>query len=154
MQNALVTGAASGIGAAAVELLRARGYRVLAVDLTPGAGIVTSDVADPAAWARLAALVRDEMGELHLAHLNAGVPSRQPNIAELTDRALPRSRCCRPGVRLNGVRVAVNRVRRYALRKLVSDVGMRVEKPSVETRRCKDELTMPDFSKCSQQVLR
>lgn len=104
MQNALVTGAASGIGAAAVELLRARGYRVLAVDLTPGAGIVTSDVADPAAWARLAALVRDEMGELHLAHLNAGVPSRQPNIAELTDHQFERTMAVNLGGVVYGVR--------------------------------------------------
>jgi NAD(P)-dependent dehydrogenase (short-subunit alcohol dehydrogenase family) len=53
---AIVTGAASGVGAATVAALRADGARVVAVDLVdPGAddGVVSivGDVVDPATWA-------------------------------------------------------------------------------------------------------
>ncbi|MBI2685724.1 MAG: SDR family NAD(P)-dependent oxidoreductase [Acidobacteria bacterium] len=46
MKKALVTGGASGIGAALVELLRAEGYEVTALDRTPGPGIHVADAAD------------------------------------------------------------------------------------------------------------
>ena len=46
MKKALVTGGASGIGAALVELLVAEGYAVTALDLTAGPGITVADAAD------------------------------------------------------------------------------------------------------------
>ena len=46
MKKALVTGGASGIGAALVALLVAEGYAVTALDLTAGPGITVADAAD------------------------------------------------------------------------------------------------------------
>ena len=59
-RTALVTGGASGIGAAIVGLLRDEGAEVRALDLSDG-----FDVSDPAAW--------EEVGPVELACLNAGV---------------------------------------------------------------------------------
>ena len=84
---ALVTGAASGIGAASARLLASRGAHVVAIDLTEvGARAVAEeidgtaavlDVSDPEAWDRLLADVLAEYGSLDFAHLNAGVPTTQ-----------------------------------------------------------------------------
>ncbi len=49
-QVALVTGAASGIGAATAALLAARGARVLATDIRAGNGLFGHDVTDAGAW--------------------------------------------------------------------------------------------------------
>lgn len=51
----VVTGAASGIGAAVAASLRAAGTDVVALDLAPGNGVRGFDVRDPAAWSDLAA---------------------------------------------------------------------------------------------------
>ena len=50
----MVTGAASGIGAAVADTLRASGLDVVGLDLSAGNGVRAFDVADPAAWALLA----------------------------------------------------------------------------------------------------
>jgi NAD(P)-dependent dehydrogenase (short-subunit alcohol dehydrogenase family) len=60
-RTALVTGGASGIGAAIVELLRADGAEVTVLDLRDGV-----DVSDAAAWER------ERVGPVELACLNAG----------------------------------------------------------------------------------
>jgi NAD(P)-dependent dehydrogenase (short-subunit alcohol dehydrogenase family) len=70
--TALVTGGASGIGAAIVELLQAEGAEVRALDLSDG-----FDVSDPAAW--------EEVGPVELACLNAGVVTGESGLAALTD---------------------------------------------------------------------
>ncbi len=70
--SAVVTGAASGIGAAAVALLRAEGTEVTELDLADG-----FDVGDPAAW--------EAVGAADFAFLNAGVATGSNDIAELTD---------------------------------------------------------------------
>jgi NAD(P)-dependent dehydrogenase (short-subunit alcohol dehydrogenase family) len=58
-RTALVTGAASGIGAATVDLLRREGAEVRPLDLVDG-----FDVADPQGW--------ESVGPVDLACLNAG----------------------------------------------------------------------------------
>jgi NAD(P)-dependent dehydrogenase (short-subunit alcohol dehydrogenase family) len=71
-RSALVTGAASGIGAAAVSLLESEGCEVRSLDLAGG-----FDVADPRAW--------EEVGPADFAFLNAGVATGSNDIAALGD---------------------------------------------------------------------
>jgi len=80
---AIVTGAASGIGAASARHLAARGAHVVAVDLAEvGVQAVADeidgtaavlDVSDPDAWDDLIADVGGEYGGIDFAHLNAGI---------------------------------------------------------------------------------
>jgi NAD(P)-dependent dehydrogenase (short-subunit alcohol dehydrogenase family) len=92
-ETALVTGGASGIGAAAVSLLKADGVEVASLDLTTG-----FDVGDPAAW--------KTVGPVDLAFLNAGVVTGTGDIAELTDEAYRRSL----GANVDGVVFGVRRL--------------------------------------------
>ena len=85
-RTALVTGSASGIGAAIVALLRSDGAEVRELDVTDG-----FDVADPQAW--------EEVGAVELACLNAGVPTGETDIREVSDDAYGRIR----GANLDGV---------------------------------------------------
>jgi NAD(P)-dependent dehydrogenase (short-subunit alcohol dehydrogenase family) len=71
-ETALVTGGASGIGAATVRLLEADGARVESLGLENG-----FDVSQPEHWGRV--------GPVDLAFLNAGVISSQRELAELAD---------------------------------------------------------------------
>lgn len=85
---AIVTGAASGIGAASARVLAAAGARVACADLNAaGAESVAKliqqaggeafgialDVTDPDANTRAADAVQTRYGGLHIAHLNAGI---------------------------------------------------------------------------------
>lgn len=67
--TALVTGSASGIGAATAALLQARGAGVIGVDLAHG-----QDVCDEALWDGLA----DRLAALDLAVINAGISFAAP----------------------------------------------------------------------------
>jgi NAD(P)-dependent dehydrogenase (short-subunit alcohol dehydrogenase family) len=77
---AVVTGAGSGIGRAAARALLGAGYRVALAgrreetlrETAPGALVVPTDVADPAAVAALFARVREELGRVDLLFNNAG----------------------------------------------------------------------------------
>jgi NAD(P)-dependent dehydrogenase (short-subunit alcohol dehydrogenase family) len=71
----LVTGAASGLGAALTERLRASGARVLATDLTQPTGedALRLDITSDDDWAAAVARVEERWGGLDLLVNNAGV---------------------------------------------------------------------------------
>ena len=85
-RSALVTGGASGIGAAIVKRLEAEGYEVHVLDLATG-----FDVTDPAAW--------EDIPDVQLACLNAGVITGSSDIVDLTDEQYRRIL----GVNVDGV---------------------------------------------------
>lgn len=90
--RALVTGGASGIGAAAAAALEAEGASVVRTDLASAEGIVFQDVTDAEAWPRLVA----EHGPFDIVFLNAGIttksevlavePGRQPLLETSVER--------------------------------------------------------------------
>ena len=92
-RTALVTGAASGIGAAIATLLRTRGSDVLALDLADG-----FDVGDPRAWS--------DIDAVELACLNAGVTTRERDIRAVSDQAYRRI----VGANVDGVVFGVRRL--------------------------------------------
>lgn len=94
-RSALVTGSASGIGAAAVELLEREGVEVLDLDLAGG-----FDVGDPAAW--------EQVGPVDFAFLNAGVSTGTEDVAELADAEYRRAL----GTNVDGVVFGVRRLAR------------------------------------------
>jgi NAD(P)-dependent dehydrogenase (short-subunit alcohol dehydrogenase family) len=71
-RTAIVTGGASGIGAAAVALLAAEGADVRSLDLADG-----FDVGDPVAW--------EQVDAADFAFLNAGVSTGSIDVGELAD---------------------------------------------------------------------
>ncbi|MCV7054707.1 SDR family NAD(P)-dependent oxidoreductase [Mycolicibacterium gilvum] len=85
---ALVTGGASGIGAAVVDALTARGYAVGCVDLHPGAAenTVAADVSDADAVARAVAELRDRLGPVSAVVTSAGYYEMAP-VSEIGEDA-------------------------------------------------------------------
>jgi 2-dehydro-3-deoxy-L-rhamnonate dehydrogenase (NAD+) len=77
-RRALVTGGASGLGAASVERLRADGLEVVALDLT--GGDVTADVTDEDALRRVA----DEVGPVDVLVNSAGITGPNKPLLETT----------------------------------------------------------------------
>jgi NAD(P)-dependent dehydrogenase (short-subunit alcohol dehydrogenase family) len=75
--TAIVTGGASGIGAAIAALLEAEGADVHVLDLRDG-----FDVSDPAAW--------ENVGAVELACLNAGVATGERELLRVSDEAYRR----------------------------------------------------------------
>ncbi|BAU31189.1 SDR family NAD(P)-dependent oxidoreductase [Microcella alkaliphila] len=72
--RSLVTGSASGIGAAVVARLRARGDRVVGVDRTPvDADTLVVDLADPAARAGLVGRASEKLGGIDTVICVAGI---------------------------------------------------------------------------------
>jgi NAD(P)-dependent dehydrogenase (short-subunit alcohol dehydrogenase family) len=92
-RTALVTGGASGIGAALVSLLRVEGSGVQELDI-----VHNFDVADPDAWEAVEAV--------ELACLNAGVTTGATDITELSESAYRRIL----GANLDGVVYGVRRM--------------------------------------------
>ena len=96
-RTALVTGGASGIGAALVSLLREGGCAVEVLDVQTG-----FDVSDPDAWERV--------GAVELACLNAGVVTGERSIDSLGDEAYRRA----AGTNIDGVVFGTRRLARVA----------------------------------------
>ena len=69
---ALVTGAASGIGAACAALLAERGAKVLGTDLHPAGAVIAHDVTDPEQWDAVIAETVARFGRLDILVSNAG----------------------------------------------------------------------------------
>jgi|688.fasta_scaffold635861_1 NAD(P)-dependent dehydrogenase (short-subunit alcohol dehydrogenase family) len=77
-KRVFVTGAASGIGAAAVDLFRARGAVVTATDIIEVDGFVRCDVTDPDSVATAMAIATDAMGGLDVCVNVAGIDIMSP----------------------------------------------------------------------------
>jgi NAD(P)-dependent dehydrogenase (short-subunit alcohol dehydrogenase family) len=92
-RTALVTGSASGIGAALVALLRAEGVHVQALDVAHG-----FDVSDASAW--------DGVETVELACLNAGVTTGTTDITKVGESAYRRIL----GANVDGVVYGVRRL--------------------------------------------
>jgi len=73
-RRALVTGAATGIGAAIVERFRAEGAETIGLDASPGFDGLVADVSDPE---QVAAAFRSA-GELDICVANAGISLVEP----------------------------------------------------------------------------
>jgi NAD(P)-dependent dehydrogenase (short-subunit alcohol dehydrogenase family) len=84
----LITGAASGIGAAAAGELRRRGAQVLGLDLTPGEHIIACDVRETEAVKEAVAVAIDRLGGLDVLINNAGVGTPQSAGVAPDDAAL------------------------------------------------------------------
>lgn len=92
---ALVTGAGSGIGAAAAVRFAAEGATVIVTDVDEAAGGRVAaeiggtfhrlDVADVEEWAAVAAAVSADQGGVDVLHLNAGIRLGQPDVTALSD---------------------------------------------------------------------
>jgi len=91
--RAIVTGGASGLGAAIVARLRSEGLEADVLDLTTG-----FDVADPAQW--------DTVGAVDVACLNAGVLGGEPDPARIDLDAYRRAMA----VNVDGVVLGVRRL--------------------------------------------
>ena len=94
-RTALVTGGASGIGAATVTLLERDGAEVQVLDLRDG-----FDVSDPDAW--------EAVGPVEFAFLNAGVATGVTAVDALTDELYRRAL----GANVDGVVFGVRRLAR------------------------------------------
>lgn len=113
VKTALITGAASGIGKAMVEVFGEHGYSVVAVDVLPvdlqGFDNVTCRTADVSDAVAVEALIGDALqshGRIDVLCNNAGIPDRFEGVAECDDdiwRAVL-------GVNLSGAFYACRRV--------------------------------------------
>ncbi|MEA2376075.1 MAG: hypothetical protein QOD53_2538 [Thermoleophilaceae bacterium] len=80
-KRVLITGAASGIGAATAAELRSRGARVVGLDLNPGHDILACDVRDQEAVNAAVADAVERLGGLDVVINNAGIGTPQSAAA-------------------------------------------------------------------------
>ena len=110
---ALVTGAASGIGAACAALLEARGARVLGTDIRPAAGQFAHDVTDEAQWDAAIAECVARHGRLDILVSNAGTSDAGPIVDLDMARLRQQARVHVEGAFL-GIKAAVAQMRRQS----------------------------------------
>jgi 3alpha(or 20beta)-hydroxysteroid dehydrogenase len=110
---ALVTGAASGIGAATAELFAREGAHVLATDLRAGADILAHDVTDEAQWEAALAECVARHGRLDILVSNAGITDAGPIVEMSLERFRAQARVHVEGAFL-GFRLAVAQMRAQA----------------------------------------
>ena len=88
-RTALVTGGASGIGAAVVARLRAEGAQVATFDLATagqdGVLELTGDVTDSSSVDDAVARVERELGPLHALVCSAGIPGKSQSTVDVSD---------------------------------------------------------------------
>jgi NAD(P)-dependent dehydrogenase (short-subunit alcohol dehydrogenase family) len=113
---ALVTGGASGIGAATVERLRKEGHTVVAADISGGDGVEALDVTDEAAVDALVARVVNDHGGLDLAANVAGVAGVYANIVDSSTDVWRRTMA----VNLDGLYFCVRAELRAGVRSIVN----------------------------------
>jgi NAD(P)-dependent dehydrogenase (short-subunit alcohol dehydrogenase family) len=107
----VITGAASGIGAASARAFAAEGARVAGVDLAAGAEgelVIEADVTDEQQVAAMYERVRDELGRVDVLFNNAGInPNDDTTVTETTLDAWQRVQdvnvrsvflCCKHGI--------------------------------------------------------
>lgn len=78
---AVVTGGSGGIGAAICKLLAGQGAKVARLDIGPpsqngDALFVECDVTSEDSWGKAVGLIREQLGEIDVLFLNAGIMSR------------------------------------------------------------------------------
>jgi NAD(P)-dependent dehydrogenase (short-subunit alcohol dehydrogenase family) len=110
---ALVTGAASGIGAACAALLAARGAAVLGTDIRPLAGQLAHDVTDEAQWDAAIAECVARHGRLDILVSNAGTADFGSIIDMDMDKLRQQARIHVEGAFL-GIKAAVAQMRKQA----------------------------------------
>jgi NAD(P)-dependent dehydrogenase (short-subunit alcohol dehydrogenase family) len=86
-KRAIITGAASGIGAATAEALRGRGAEVVGLDLQPAEGVVSCDVTDQASVDAAVAAAVDQLGGLDALVNCAGIGIPQSAVQAPDDAA-------------------------------------------------------------------
>jgi NAD(P)-dependent dehydrogenase (short-subunit alcohol dehydrogenase family) len=116
---ALVTGAASGIGAASAAALKQRGAAVVGLDLrdAPAGGAdlhVVCDATDPAAVRAAVARAAERFGGIDLVVSCVGVFTAGQPIAELDDATWRRTMDCNAGSHLLLLRETIPLLRRAA----------------------------------------
>jgi NAD(P)-dependent dehydrogenase (short-subunit alcohol dehydrogenase family) len=106
----LVTGAASGIGAATVARFRAEGAAVLATDISPGPGLLSHDVTSETDWQAAIEACVARHGRLDILVSNAGTASAGPIVDLDLDDFRAQARVHVEGAFL-GMRAAVAQMR-------------------------------------------
>ena len=115
-KNIVVTGAASGVGAAVARRSSERGAQVIGLDINKATGgsVVNAegeqchhcDVSDVASWQETAGMLADRFGLIDHLHLNAGIQIASPEapLADYQFRAMDLARYKKmTGVNIDGV---------------------------------------------------
>lgn len=110
---ALVTGAASGIGAAVKALFTAEGAQVLGTDIAAGGDLFAHDVTQEAQWQAALAECVARFGRLDILVSNAGITDAGP-IVDMTMEAFRAQARCHVEGGFLGMKAAIGQMRAQA----------------------------------------